>query len=489
MSSDPLIDRPRSLFIGGDWRAPAEPQPIAVADPSDGDMFVEIAGAGPTDVEAAVSAACRAFPGWRRLAGAQRRRYLDGFAHGLESRREALVALQMRNNGKPRLEAEADLADAIATFRYYAGLAEGLDDRQGEPVALPDDGYRGRTRYEPLGPVGLIVPWNFPLVTSAWKVAPALAAGCTVVLKTSEYTPLAELAYGDIAEEIGLPPGVLNILTGTGLAGAALTADRRLAKLSFTGSNAVGSRVMAAAAEGCRPVALELGGKSPIVVFADAEVDRAVDSIINGIFFNCGQMCSATSRLIVERSAAAVVIESLVERTRAIEVGSPFAAGTRMGPLTTRPQYEKVLKTFEQARADRLTCLAGGVGLGSGQGFFAAPTIYDEVPRSHPIWREEVFGPVLAVTTFATEAEAIGLANDTRYGLVATVVSGDVERAERVAAEIDAGHIWINSLQVIFPQSAWGGFKESGIGRELGPWGLDAFLGVKHLTIGRRSGR
>jgi len=482
MIEKPLLERARSLFIRGEWRSPTSPESITVFDPSTGGALARIGGAGAADVDAAVAAAVDAFAKWRQLSGSERGRYLRAFAKALQPRREALVRLQMRNSGKPRGEAETDVGDAIATFDYYADMAEQLDERQNSAVALPDAGYAGRTRFEPVGPVGMIVPWNFPLVTSAWKIAPALAAGCTVALKTSEYTPLIELAYGDIAAEIGLPPGVLNLLTGTGVAGAALTADRRLQKLSFTGSNAVGAKVMGAAAARCVPVSLELGGKSPIVVFADADLEQAVDCIIGGIFYNCGQMCSATSRLLLEKRAANAVLERLVERARALKVGSPFADGTEMGPLTTEAQYRKVLATFDRARDDGLRCLTGGHPLTQGEGLFVAPTIYADVPTDNAVWREEIFGPVLAVRTFESEAEAIALANDSDYGLVATVVSGDPARANRVAAQIDAGHIWINSLQVIFPHTAWGGFKASGIGRELGPWGLHSFLGVKHIT-------
>jgi betaine-aldehyde dehydrogenase len=484
-----LLERGRSLFIAGAWRSPAAAQPISVVDPSTGQPIAQIAGAGAADVEAAVAAAVDAFGRWRQLSGRERGRHLRAIAQALHPRRAALVQLQMRNSGKPQNEAETDVSDAVATFDYYADMAEQLDERQNSAVALPDAGYAGWTRFEPVGPIGMIVPWNFPLVTSAWKIAPALAAGCTVVLKTSEYTPLIELAYGDIAAEVGLPPGVLNLLTGTGVAGAALAADRRLQKLSFTGSNGVGAKVMGAAAARCVAVSLELGGKSPIVVFADADAEQAVDCIIGGIFYNCGQMCSATSRLLVEKRAAKAVIDRLVERTRGLKVGSPFEAGAEMGPLNTEPQYRKVLATFEQARADGLHCLTGGHPLTQGQGFFVAPTIYAEVPLDSPIWREEIFGPVLAVRTFESEPDAVALANDSAYGLVATVVSGDRERAERVAAQIDAGHIWINSLQAIFPQTAWGGFKASGIGRELGPWGLHSFLGVKHITARRTPAR
>ncbi|MDX1432264.1 MAG: aldehyde dehydrogenase family protein [Gammaproteobacteria bacterium] len=487
MSGNPLLHRPESLYVDGSWLAPGDAHAVDVVDPSTGETIARLQGAGEADVRLAIDAAVRAFPGWRELEGAARGDFLAAFARGLEKRRGALVELQMLNNGKPRAEAEIDVGDAIATFDYYAALARELDARQGAPVALPDSAYAGATRFEPHGAVGMIVPWNFPLVTSAWKIAPALAAGCTVVLKTSEYTPLAELAYADIAGEMSLPAGVLNILTGAAITGAAIAADARLTKLSFTGSNAVGAKVMAAAAARCAPVSLELGGKSPIVVFADADVGEAVELIAGGIYTNCGQMCSATSRLIVEARAAEDVVGRLVARSRALEVSSPFTEGCEMGPITTAPQHRKVLASFARARTEGARCLTGGEALDIGGGFFVAPTIYDDVDPASFLWREEIFGPVLAVRTFRDEDEAVALANDTAYGLVATVVSADVERAERVAARIEAGHIWINSPQIIFPQSAWGGFKASGIGRELGPWGLAAYLGVKHVSR-RRSG-
>jgi betaine-aldehyde dehydrogenase len=487
MSLDDLMHRPASLFVNGAWQAAGGEQ-LSVIDPSAGQPFAEITCADAADVGAAVAAATAAFPRWSRRSGAERAVILRCFAGGLRSRAADLVTLQMLNNGKPRVEAETDLSDAIATFDYYAGMAEALDARQGEPVAMPDPAFAGKTRFEPVGPVGMIVPWNFPLVTSAWKIAPALAAGCTVVLKTSEFTPLIELAYGDIAAEAELPGGVLNLITGAAEAGAALTRDPRLRKLSFTGSNMVGSKVMAAAAARCLPVSLELGGKSPIVVFADADLDHAVDCIMGGIFYNCGQMCSATSRLIVEAGIAPALVDRLAARAKGLRVGSPFAEATEMGPITTRAQHEKVLRILDQARADRLDCVAGDGGGAAADGFFVQPMVYVDVPTSNSVWREEIFGPVLAVRSFRTDAEAIELANDSEYGLVATVVSSDPARAEAVAARIDAGHIWINSLQVIAPNTAWGGFKASGIGRELGPWGLSAYLGVKHLTIGYGSG-
>lgn len=482
MTDTALLKRDKSLFIGGAWRVATGDERISVLDPSTGAQLAEVVGAGRADVDSAVTAAHDAFPIWSRLPGAARARFLRAIADALMGRREVIIDLLMRNNGKPRREAEIDASDAVATFAYYADLAEALDKRQDSAVALPDPAHAGKTRYEPLGPVGMIVPWNFPMVTSAWKIAPALAAGCTVVIKTSSFTPLIELLYGDIAGDVGLPPGVLNILTGGSDAGAALTTDARLRKVSFTGSNAVGAKVMAAAAQHVMPVALELGGKSPIIVLADAPVDEAVDLIMGGIYFNAGQMCSATSRLIIDRKIAGAVMDKLVEKTRAMKVGSPYADGTEMGPMTTETQYRSVLKTFARAKADGLKCLAGGEAV-TGEGFFVAATIYDDVPTDNAVWREEIFGPVLAVRRFDTEAEAIALANDTAYGLAATVVGGDTAVAERIAREIQAGHIWVNTPQVPYVQSAWGGFKASGIGRELGPWGMDAFLGVKHITV------
>jgi betaine-aldehyde dehydrogenase len=473
-----LLSRPKSLYFAGAFHAAIAPERLEIVNPSTGESFATIDAGGAEDMPLAVSAATAAFPGWRDTSGAERAKFLRGIAVGLEARRNALVALQMLNNGKPRFEADIDVSDAIATFTYYAGLAEELDADQGASVALADPGYAGATRQEPLGPVGLIVPWNFPLVTSAWKLAPALAAGCTVVLKTSEFTPFAELAYADIAEEIGLPRGVLNIITGAETAGRALVADRRLRKISFTGSNTVGAQVMAEAAKRVTPVSLELGGKSAILVFGDADIDHAVECILAGVFFNAGQMCSATSRLLVDESLRAALVSKLVERTAALVVGN--GEDSQMGPISTRRQYERVLGWLSRAANDGLTPATGGKPKGAG--FFVEPTIYLDVPVDHPLWREEVFGPVLAMRTFTSEDEAVALANDSDYGLVATIVTADPTRAERVAGQLEAGHIWINSIQLIFPNSSWGGFKQSGIGRELGPAGLGAFLGSKFIT-------
>ena len=483
MSVESLIQRKAHAFYNGDWHSSNHGEILSVTNPSDIKQLAQIKASTAADVERAVTAAVSAYPNWRATSANQRSDYLKGFANGLRLRFDSLVKLQMLNSGKPVIEAEMDVNDAIACFEYYAEQAEKLQGRQGRVVELNDDKLSGKTRYEPLGPVGMIVPWNFPLVTSAWKIAPALAAGCTVVMKNSEITPLIELAYGDIAQEISLPAGVFNILTGAVEAGTALTADKRLRKISFTGSNMVGAKVMQAISSRCLPLSLELGGKSPIVVFNDADVEKAVECIMAGIFFNCGQMCSATSRLIIDERIADDVIDRLVHKTQKLSIGSSFNEQVDMGPITSAAQYQKVLSYFDIAKNEKLRCLTGGKAISKGGGFFVEPTIYADVPLQSTIWRDEVFGPVLAIKTFKTEHESIDLANNSEYGLVATILSKDLEKAQWAAAQIDGGHVWINSPQIIYPNTAWGGFKASGIGRELGPWGLNAYLGVKHLTI------
>ncbi|KQV42730.1 MULTISPECIES: aldehyde dehydrogenase family protein [unclassified Rhizobium] len=470
------------LFIDGRWQDPVEPGSIPVFDPYRGTTYHAVAAGGPADVDKAVAAAKAAFPGWRDAGGRERAHYLGAIAVKLQERAEELARLSSRNNGKPIAEARIDLSDAAASFAYYAEQAIVLQNRQDAEVALPDDGFHARLRQEPAGVGSLIVPWNFPLVTTSWKVAPALAAGCTVVLKPSEITPVVELELGAIAEEVGLPAGVLNIVTGTGeRVGAPMTTHPDVAKVSFTGSNAVGARVMAAGAPGVKSVSLELGGKSPIVVFENADFDEAVECVLGGIFFNAGQMCSATSRLLVEKSLAPRLMEAVIAKARALKPGDPLDEATEIGPITMKAQQDKVLAYIERGKAEGLTLVTGG-GKPAGDGWFVEPTIFADVPTTSALWREEIFGPVLCMRTFETEDEAVALANDCDFGLVATVVCGDDVQANRVADAIEAGHVWINSPQAIFVQTSWGGFKASGIGRELGPWGMSSYLEVKHVT-------
>lgn len=479
---DMQLDRPESIFYGGKWHQPRGDSDLSVTDPSTGELLGRIRAGSAADVNAAALAAASAFPAWAQTPSTIRATYLRGIAAGLRARAADLITLMMRNGGKPRAEAEIDLGDAIATFDYYAVLADGLDMHQDRMVHHAGGQHYGSVRHEAIGPVGLIVPWNFPLVTSAWKIAPALAAGCTVVMKTSEFTPFIELAYGWIAQDIALPPGVFNLVTGAADVGAAMTTCPHFSKISFTGSNAIGAKVMRAAAARCLPVALELGGKSPIIVTADADIDLAVQCILGGIFYNAGQMCSSTSRLIVERSIEPRLIEALQHHAQGWVVSSPLDPKTQMGPITHLAQFGRVGTFLDKARHDGLICIAGGEIDRDRPGYFVPPTIYRDVPLDNAIWTDEVFGPVLATTTFDTDADAVRKANASDYALAASVVSGDVLRGSALAQQIPAGQIWLNTPQIVYPDSAWGGFKASGIGRELGPWGLDSFRGVKHIT-------
>ncbi|WP_462378780.1 aldehyde dehydrogenase family protein [Pseudomonas sp. Marseille-QA0892] len=468
-------------YIDGRWVEGQGNDTITVFDPSLAEPFERLRAASIGQVDQAVAAARAALGNWKRCPPNERARYLRGFAQCIESQRDALVEVQMRNNGKPSQEASIDVDDAVATFNYYAGLAEAMAQTPDRDVPLAVPGFSSRTRLEPIGVVGLIVPWNFPLVTSAWKIAPALAAGCTVVLKPSEVTPLIEQAYGRIADQIGLPAGVLNIVGGKADIGAAIASHTGLDKLSFTGSNAVGSRVMRSAAERCVPVTLELGGKSPIIVFDDCDIDQAIEWIIGGICWNAGQICSATSRLLVQNGIAGELLPRLAAALDALRVGNPQQTEVDVGPLTSEAQWHKVGEYLAFARQEGLDCLAGGA-LQDRQGWFVSPTLYADVPTESRLWNEEIFGPVLCARRFDTEEDAIAVANDSRFGLVGTVISNDVQRAERVADALEVGHVWINSLQAVFVETSWGGTKGSGIGRELGPWGLAAYQSVKHVT-------
>lgn len=469
------------VYIDGEWRAGHDV--LEVINPATESRLAQVSVGDMTAVTQAVDAASRAFAGWSKSTGRERGALLRKIAQGVREQREALMHLQSSNNGKPLFEAGIDVDDVIATFEYYAGVAEDLDAGQDRPVALPSDEFSARLRREPCGVVGLIVPWNFPMVTTAWKLAPALAAGCCVVLKPSEVTPLAELQLARIIAESGLPAGVFNLVCGTGLVvGAPLAADRRVAKISFTGSNAVGVQVMQRAAETIKGVSLELGGKSSLLVLADADLDLAVELACGGGFFNAGQMCSATSRVLVADTLADEFLQRLRARAEGIRVADPFAEDVEMGALINRAQYQRVLGHIQRGIEDGARLLCGGERPADlARGYFIRPTVFTAVPLDSALWNEEIFGPVLCVRSFATEDEAIGLANDSDFGLVASVVGADVESAERVANALQAGLVWINAPQVIFPQTAWGGYKQSSIGRELGPWGLAAFQEIKHV--------
>jgi betaine-aldehyde dehydrogenase len=469
------------LYIDGQWQSGHEL--LSAINPATEICLAQVASGDAAAVDKAVQAARAAFAEWAQTSGVERARILRAIALGVADRRERLMQLQSSNSGKPLSEAAIDVDDVIATFEYYAGLADALDGQQNQALALPSDDFAARIRREPCGVVGLIVPWNFPMVTTAWKLAPALAAGCCVVLKPSEVTPLPELELAAIIAQSGLPSGVFNLVCGTGQAvGVGLSGHPGLAKISFTGSNAVGVQVMQRAAETVKGVSLELGGKSALIVLEDADLELAVELASGGGFFNAGQMCSATSRVLVAEPLREAFLQRLVQRAEAVKVGNPVEDGTEMGPLASQAQYLRVMAHIDAGKKAGARLLCGGERPAVHTvGYFLRPAVFADVPLDSALWREEIFGPVLCVRSFATESEAIALANDSEFGLVASVVGRNAEATERVANALQAGLVWINAPQVIFPQAAWGGYKQSSLGRELGPWGLAAFQELKHV--------
>lgn len=473
------------LYINGQWVNPDLGGYFDTLDPATEQVIQRVPAGTEEDIDHAVRAARRAFDnGWGQTTGAERAEWLEALATELEGRQDALALLEVRDNGKPLPEAQWDIGDAIGCFRYYAELARELDGQQNEPLALPDERFRCHIRREPIGVAGQIIPWNYPLLMASWKVAPALAAGATVVLKPSELTPLTALELAAAADTIGLPAGVLNIVTGLGAdAGSPLSQHPQVDKLAFTGSVPTGAKIMSAAAADIKNISLELGGKSAFIVFDDADIDAAVEWILFGIFWNQGQVCSATSRLLVQQGIANKLLDRLVEATRAITIGSGLEQGVLLGPLVSKGQLEKVIGFVEQAKLSGAKLLTGGKRPARlDQGYFIEPTIFDEPAENSIIWREEVFGPLLCVKRFATEQDAIRMANASRFGLAGAVMSADPQRATRVANGLRAGIVWVNCSQPTFNQAPWGGMKQSGIGRELGRWGLDNYLEVKQVT-------
>ena len=472
------------LFINGAWVLPVHGGTLPVIDPATEEVFHHIPAATAEDAEAAIAAAREAFDHgpWPRLSGKERAVYLRAIAQGIRDRLPDLARIEVCDNGKPLPEAKWDLGDAAGCFDFYAGLAEELDGEV-ENITLSDDRFTAKAVREPVGVAVAIIPWNYPLLMAAWKVAPALAAGCTMVLKPSEHTSLTALELGKIAEVAGLPAGVLNIVTGLGAdVGQALVDDPRVDKLAFTGSVPTGARLMAAAAKDVKNISLELGGKSPFVVFADSDIEKAVEWIMFGIFWNQGQVCSATSRVLVQRDLYAPLLARLVQEAGRIKIGNGLEAGTLLGPLVNETQYRKVLGFIERARLQGATVACGGKAEGFSKGYFVAPTVLADLALDSEAWVEEIFGPVVCIRPFDTEAEAIALANDSRFGLAAAVMSGDDFRCERVASAFRAGIVWINCSQPTFTEAPWGGYKQSGIGRELGRWGLDNYLETKQIT-------
>ena len=478
-------------FINGTYVAAASGAMFDVVDPSNNETVHQVARGDAADIDAAVAAARAAFDTgpWPRMSGAERAAILRKVGDEIAARTDELARMEVLDNGKPLPEAIWDIEDTAGVFHFYADLAERLDNEAEEEIPLGMDGFASRAVKEPVGVAGAIIPWNFPMLMASWKVAPALAAGCTMVLKPSEVTPLTALELGEIANTAGLPEGVLNIVTGFGPeAGQPLTEHPGIDKLAFTGSVPTGSRIMATAARDVKTVSLELGGKSPLVVFADTPIEEAVEWIMFGIFWNQGEVCSATSRVLIEAPIYDAVVERLAAEAKKITIGHGLEDGVLLGPLVNKSQHEKVLAAIERGRAEGARVVTGGgVPEGLEQGCYVEPTILADAPLDSWVWNEEIFGPVVCVRPFDTEDEAIELANRSDYGLAAAVMSADIERANRVARAFRAGIVWINCSQPTFTQAPWGGYKKSGIGRELGVWGLNNYLETKQITTYDRS--
>jgi aldehyde dehydrogenase (NAD+) len=473
------------LFIGGEWVDPASNQHFDTQFPATGDVIAQVAEADENDVDKAVGAARTAFRDakWRRMDAADRAAILWRMADIMEQRADALTRLEVLDNGKPIREAKIDIRQSIDALRYYAGWATKL---QGDTLPVRGN-YLNYTLREPVGVVGAIIPWNFPLLMAVWKVAPALACGCTVVLKPAEQTPLSALELAAIAKEAGLPAGVLNVIPGFGeTAGAALVSHPDVDKIAFTGSTAVGKIIMRQAAETLKKVSLELGGKSPNIVLEDADLEAAARGALSGIFYNTGQCCTAGSRLLVHESVKEQLLATLIEKVKQMKPADPLDAKTRMGPLISSEQMERVLGYIEKGRHEGAQVLVGGergVYSGGERGYWVMPTVFDDVQPSHTIAREEIFGPVLAVMTFASEEEAIQLANESIYGLAAGVWTRDIKRAHRFARDLEAGTVWVNTYHPGDAASPFGGYKQSGFGRELGQYSLDLYTQIKSVWV------
>ncbi|MGG4774588.1 aldehyde dehydrogenase family protein [Paenalcaligenes sp. Me52] len=470
-------------FIQNQWVDSASSETLNLYHPATGQLHAVLTRGDASDVDKAVQAAATAFNSWKALSGTKRAQYLLTIADQLEERADILAADSVRFSGKLLAEAYLDVEDAVACFRYYAELATQLDAQQGQLRDIQAPGFQAYCYHQPLGVVALITPWNFPLVTAAWKLAPALAAGCTVVWKPSELIPLPEQHIASCVLASGLPAGVLNLVHGDGLhVGAPLCAHPLVNKISFTGSNKVGEEVMRAAAQGTRPVSLELGGKSPIIVMADSDIENACDWVCSGIFSNSGQMCSATSRLLVHSSIAPALYAALKQRAHDFVLGDPAVPTSTLAPLISAIQQKQVQAFQNQGLRDGIVDLLALVPITvPEEGFYVRPSIFLNVPSEHDLWQKEIFGPVLCVQEFDEVDQAIDLANQQHFGLAATVISADQENAHNIAQQLVSGVTWINSHQFVPAAGSWGGYKRSGIGRELGPWGLAAYQSISHI--------
>jgi betaine-aldehyde dehydrogenase len=477
------IDQKWHQFIGGQFKEGASER--ALFDPATGKQLCKVAESGKHHVEQAILAARKAFDQgpWPRMTAQDRAAFVYKLADKIESKADELAELETLNVGKPLRETKYDMADAAACFRYYAGMAT---KPTGQSIDVPAPSVTTVVR-EPIGVCGQIVPWNYPLLMAAWKLAPALIAGNTCVLKPSEYTPLTAIKLAEILQELDLPEGVVNIVLGGGVnVGQPIAESMLVDKIAFTGSVKTGKVIAQAALTNLKKVTLELGGKSPMIVFADSDLDTAVDYALFAIFCNAGQVCSAGSRMLIEDSMYPAFVKKMTERAKQISVGAGHLEDTEMGPLVSEQQLQRVLEYIDIGKKEGAKLECGGErlkGAKFGEGYFVSPTIFSEVKQDMRIVQEEIFGPVVVVQSFSSEEQAIELANGTPFGLAGGVFTNDVTRAHRVVKALRAGITWVNGYHSTFNECPWGGYKQSGWGRELGTFGLEAYTEVKQINI------
>jgi aldehyde dehydrogenase (NAD+) len=474
----------KQLFINNEWRDASGGRTLDVVNPATEDVIAAVASAEQADVDAAVAAARAALDGpWGAMSARDRGRLIWKIGERLMARADEIARLETLHNGKPIFESrQIEIPAAAECFQYFAGWADKI---HGETIPVRGN-YLTYTLREPVGVVAAIVPWNFPLLLTSWKVAPALACGNTIIIKPASQTPLTALALADIAQEVGLPPGVLNVITGPGSSvGQMIVAHPGIDKIAFTGDTSTGKGIMRGSADTLKTITLELGGKSPNIVFADADIEAAVRGATTGIFYGKGEVCAAGSRLLVDRSIKSEFIDKVAARAAKMTPGDPLDPKTRLGAISSRKQLDADLRYIEIAKQEGATLVAGGgrVDIGTGKGYFLQPTVFDGVTPQMTIAREEIFGPVLATIEFGDVDEAIARANDSRYGLAAAVWTRDIKKAHYVAKKLQAGTVWINTYNVYDTAAPFGGYKQSGFGREMSLHALEHYTQVKSVWV------